>query len=80
LLAASMKPIEHWVYSDGCTAQFKGAKAMYFVARYPGLTGCTMRWSFFGSGHGKGMSMICEGFSLYVRFHLHLLAEMSTQH
>lgn len=49
------KPREHWVYSDGCAAQFKGAKSMYFVARYPGLTnGCLMRWNFFGSGHGKG--------------------------
>jgi len=48
-------PKEHWVYSDGCSAQFKGATAMYFVARYPGLTnGCKMRWNFFGSGHGKG--------------------------
>lgn len=58
LLAAGMKPSEHWVYSDGCTAQFKGAKAMYFVARYPGLTECTMRWSFFGSGHGKGKQYV----------------------
>lgn len=48
-------PEEHWVYSDGCSAQFKGATAMYFVARYPMLTnGCKMRWNFFGSGHGKG--------------------------
>lgn len=48
-------PEEHWVYSDGCNAQFKCATAMYFVARYPILTkGCKMRWSYFESAHGKG--------------------------
>lgn len=46
---------EHWVYSDGCSSQFKCATAMYFVARYPSLTGgCLMRWNFFESAHGKG--------------------------
>ena len=46
---------EHWVYSDGYSAQFKCAIAMYFVARYPGLTGgCKMNWNFFESAHGKG--------------------------
>lgn len=54
VLSTSFRPTEHWVYSDGCAGQFKGSRAMYFVARYPGLTGCTMRWNFFGSGHGKG--------------------------
>lgn len=50
-------PKQHWVFSDGCSAQFKGSRAMYFVARYPRLTeGCAMRWDFFGSGHGKGKS------------------------
>jgi hypothetical protein len=51
------KAKQHWVFSDGCSAQFKGSRAMYFVARYPGLTdGCAMRWDYFGSGHGKGYS------------------------
>ena len=46
---------EHWVYSDGCSGQFKCATAMYFVARYPMLTkGCMMRWNYFESAHGKG--------------------------
>lgn len=46
---------EHWVFSDGCSSQFKCATAMYFVARYPLLTGgCLMRWNFFESAHGKG--------------------------
>ena len=50
-----LTPEEHWVYSDGCSAQFKCATAMYFVARYPGLTrGCKMNWNFFESAHGKG--------------------------
>jgi hypothetical protein len=53
--STAIEPKEHWVFNDGCAGQFKGAKALYFVARYPGLTnGCIMRWNFFGSGHGKG--------------------------
>lgn len=48
-------PKSHWVYSDGCSAQFKCATAMYFVARYPILTkGCKMLWNFFETAHGKG--------------------------
>jgi hypothetical protein len=43
------------VYSDGCSAQFKCATAMYFVARYPMLTkGCMMRWNYFETAQGKG--------------------------
>ncbi len=31
------------------------ARAMYFVARYVGLTsGCKMSWHYFGTRHGKG--------------------------
>ena len=33
-------PVEHIVFSDGCSAQFKCAKNLYFVARYSSLT-CT---------------------------------------
>ena len=54
-------PVEYIVFSDGCTAQFKCAKNLYFMARYLSLThtndlplGCTMQWNWFGSGHGKG--------------------------
>ena len=55
LSANGERPMEHWVFSDGCAGQFKGATAMYFVARYPSLTnGCTMVWNYFASGHGKG--------------------------
>lgn len=63
------KPREHWVFSDGCAAQFKGAKWMYFVARYLGLTnGCLMRWNFFGSGHGKGAFLTIMILSTYIHF------------
>lgn len=55
LVDSGFSPGEHWVFSDGCSAQFKCATAMYFVARYPLLTGgCMMRWNFFESAHGKG--------------------------
>jgi hypothetical protein len=43
------------VYSDGCSAQFKCATAMYFVARYPMLSkGCMMQWNYFEIAYGKG--------------------------
>jgi hypothetical protein len=48
MCVAGISPTEHWDYSDGCAGQFKGTTAMYFVARYPGLTGgCKIRWNFF---------------------------------
>jgi hypothetical protein len=43
LTASGERPVQHWVFSDRCAGQFKGAIAMYFVARYPSLTsGCSM--------------------------------------
>lgn len=57
LNANGQRPVKHWVFSDGCAGQFKGATAMYFVARYPSLTsGCSMIWNYFATGHGKGTS------------------------
>ena len=54
-------PMEHVVFSNGCSSQFKCVKNLYFMARYPSLTctsdlplGCTMQWNWFGSEHGKG--------------------------
>lgn len=44
----------HWVWSDGCAAQFKAKRPFYFVTRYFQLTGKEMCWNFFVSGHGKG--------------------------
>jgi hypothetical protein len=49
-----IRPQEHWVFLDGCAGQFKGAWAMFFVAKYLGLTkGCKMKWQFFGTNHKK---------------------------
>jgi hypothetical protein len=55
-------PKNHIVWSDGCSGQFKSARAWYFISRYPSLTitdgilpeGCQMLWNYFASGHGKG--------------------------
>jgi len=58
LFYQGVQPHEHWVLSNGCASQFKGAHAIFFVARYPTLTnGCKMRWQYFGTSHGKGMHM-----------------------
>jgi hypothetical protein len=47
-------PGEHWVFLDGCSAQFKSRGPFFFVARYPGITnGYQMKWHFFGTCHGK---------------------------
>jgi hypothetical protein len=52
------------VFSDGCPAQFKCSRAMFFVARYASLTnGCKMLWQYFSSGHGKG-ELLMSSFSL----------------
>jgi hypothetical protein len=51
------------VWLDGCSRQFKSARAWYFVSyKYPSVTilsqgnmeGCQMIWNFFATGHGKG--------------------------
>lgn len=34
---------EHIVWNDGCSTQFKSARAWYYVARYPQLTICEQR-------------------------------------
>ncbi|KAG0631145.1 hypothetical protein M758_1G230800 [Ceratodon purpureus] len=61
LVAAGKIPSRHIVWSDGCASQFKGAKAFFFVAKYPSLTvsdnlptGCKLDWNYWGTGHGKG--------------------------
>ena len=48
------------MWSDGCSGQFKSARAWYFISRYPYLTtcdvlreGCQMSWNYFASRHGK---------------------------
>jgi hypothetical protein len=54
-------PENHIVWSDGCSRQFKSARAWYFISHYPNLTssttmreGCQMVWNYFVLGHGKG--------------------------
>ncbi len=49
------------VCNYGCSAQFKCARAWYFVAHYPWLTICDQRLegvqmcsNYFASNHGKG--------------------------
>ncbi len=50
-----VRPQEHWVFLDGCACQFKGAHAMFFFAKYFGLTKIyKMKWQFFGTSHKKG--------------------------
>jgi hypothetical protein len=54
-------PIEHIVFSDGYSSQFKCGRFLFYVARYPSLTNSEelpfrtcMEWNHFGSGHYKG--------------------------
>jgi hypothetical protein len=54
-------PIEHIVFLDGYSSQFKCGRFFFYVARYPSLTNSEelplrtcMQWNYFGSGHGKG--------------------------
>lgn len=50
-----ISPKQHWVRSDGCSAQFKGHRAFRHIGRYPSLyDGIQFTWNFFCSGHGKG--------------------------
>ena len=55
LQVQGLSPAEHSVFLDGYAGHFKERQGMYFVGRYPGLTGgCHMRWNYFGTAHGKG--------------------------
>lgn len=59
LQSMGVTPTRHAVWSDGCASQFKGATSIYFVSRYPALTGgCGMTWNYFGTSQGKGK---CDG-------------------
>jgi hypothetical protein len=60
ILDQGCTPIEHIVWSDGCSRQFKSSRAWYFWSHDPSLTtfesclvGCQMIWNFFATGHGK---------------------------
>jgi hypothetical protein len=61
MIERGISPQSHIVWSDGCSGQFKSARAWCFISRYPNLTssatftnGCQMSWNYFGLGHGKG--------------------------
>ncbi len=55
IVNSGMRPKQHWIWSDGCNAQFKSKVPWFFVACYPHIIGgCTCLWNFFGSSHGKG--------------------------
>jgi hypothetical protein len=54
-------PKFHFVWSHGCSGQFKFAKTWYFGFQYPSLKifddlpiGCEIIWNFFAIGYGKG--------------------------
>jgi hypothetical protein len=60
LIERGIWPAQHIVFSHGCASQFKSCRPMFFVARYPALTGgCQMRWEYFGTCHGKGTLDVC---------------------
>lgn len=45
----------NFIWSNGCSNQFKYKVARFSLARYPLLTyGCTCMWIFFGNGNGNG--------------------------
>ncbi len=55
MVACGFRPYHHWIWSSGCTSQFKNKVLWYFVSHYPHIIGgCTCMWNFFGFGHGKG--------------------------
>ena len=57
MIANGFTPKQHWVFSNGCFAQFKCSRAMYFVAKYENFTNnYKMLWQYFDLGHGKGVT------------------------
>jgi hypothetical protein len=55
VVSNGFQPKIHFIWSDGCSFQFKSKVPWAFVSRYPLLCdGCTCQWNFFGSGHSKG--------------------------
>jgi hypothetical protein len=65
MVANGICPKHHWVWPDGCSAQFKARRPMYHIARYPGIIdGCQMKWDYFGTGHGKGEVCILKELAL----------------
>lgn len=49
------RPSKHWIWSNGCSSQFKSKVPWYFVSCYPRMIGgCIRLWNVSGSDHGKG--------------------------
>ena len=45
---------KHYVWSDGCVAQFKSSRPFYALCRYHHNENIKHTWNFFKSSHGKG--------------------------
>ena len=54
LRSRGVKFENHFVWSDGCAAQFKSSQPFYALCRYHKIYKIPHVWSFFESGHGKG--------------------------
>ena len=46
--------LEHLIWSDNCTGQFKNARMFYWLCRVHKENNIQHIWSFFEAGHGKG--------------------------
>ena len=55
VVSTGFEPKIHFIYSDGCSSQFKSKVPWAFASRYPILCNdCICQWNFFGPSHGKG--------------------------
>ncbi|KAL3696603.1 hypothetical protein R1sor_010679 [Riccia sorocarpa] len=54
----------HWMWSDGCAAQFKACRPFFFVSKYYNKYGAPLTWHFHGSGHGKDIGFLTGKFEL----------------
>jgi hypothetical protein len=54
-------PKWHWVWSDGCIAQFKSSKPWFFVNKYPNfIQGCRCYGVFLEANMAKAYMMVLE--------------------
>jgi len=55
LVKGGFKRKQHWIWSNGCSFQFKNKIPLYFVSHYFHSTcRCICTWSFFSSRHKEG--------------------------
>ena len=45
---------KHWIWSDGCTGQFKNARIFQWLCSLEKKYRVSHMWNYFESGHGKG--------------------------